>query len=63
MSNRPTRLGDLDRTRYPAISVRDELRRNVLRKLGSGEPLFSGIVGYDDTVIPKSSMPFSPSTT
>jgi magnesium chelatase subunit I len=34
-------------------SVKDEMRANLLRKLDSDETLFSGIVGYDDSVIPQ----------
>jgi magnesium chelatase subunit I len=33
-------------------SVHDEVRENLLRKLQTGETLFPGIVGYDETVIP-----------
>ena len=33
--------------------VRTEMRRNLLRKLAAGEPVFPGIVGYDDTVVPQ----------
>jgi len=36
----------------PGTSVREELRRNVLRKLEAGEPLFPGIVGYEESVTP-----------
>ncbi|MBN1441607.1 MAG: magnesium chelatase [Planctomycetes bacterium] len=53
MSSKPCCLGDLDRGRYPPVGVRDEIRANLVRKLRSGEPLFPGIVGYDDTVIPQ----------
>src|SRR2546427_3201094 len=34
-------------------SVKDELRENLICKLQRREPLFPGIVGYDDTVIPQ----------
>jgi magnesium chelatase subunit I len=34
-------------------SVKDELRANLVRKLETGEPLFPGIVGYEDTVVPQ----------
>jgi len=34
-------------------SVRDELRENLSRNLRAGVPLFPGIVGYDDTVVPQ----------
>src|SRR3954454_22990876 len=37
----------LDRT------LKEELRSNLLEKLESGETLFPGLVGYDDTVIPQ----------
>ena len=33
--------------------VQDEVRDNLTRKLRSGEELFPGVVGYDDTVIPQ----------
>ena len=33
-------------------SVKDELRANLAARLRGGEPLFPGIVGYDDTVVP-----------
>jgi len=35
------------------MSVREEMRRNLIRKLEHGEQLFCGIIGYDDTVIPQ----------
>ncbi len=34
-------------------SVHDEVRDNLKRKLQTGEELFPGVVGYDDTVIPQ----------
>ncbi len=34
-------------------SVKDEMRANLIARLGSGAPLFPGIVGYDDTVVPQ----------
>src|SRR5215204_6537700 len=37
--------------RYP--TVKDELRTHLIAKLQSGELLFPGIIGYDDTVVPQ----------
>src|SRR5215216_2733123 len=37
--------------RYP--TVKDELRANLITKLQAGEPLFPGIIGYDETVVPQ----------
>src|SRR5580692_539040 len=34
-------------------TVKDELRENLICKLERREPLFSGIVGYQDTVVPQ----------
>jgi magnesium chelatase subunit I len=34
-------------------SVKDELRENLIARLRSKEPLFQGIVGYQDTVVPQ----------
>ena len=37
----------------PHRSVHQEVRENLVARIRSGEPLFAGIVGYDDTVIPQ----------
>src|SRR5437016_8708696 len=50
---RPATVGQLKETGYKPCSVKDELRRNVIRKLKGGEELFPGIVGYRDSVIPQ----------
>src|SRR5215510_3235188 len=44
-------LGELKKSYLPR-SIREEIRVNLLRKLRAGEPLFPGIIGYEDTVIP-----------
>src|ERR1700677_1086975 len=57
----PRTLGELKASTYTPVrvsrSVKDELRDNLivrLRKIaGTEEPLFPGIVGYEDTVIPQ----------
>jgi magnesium chelatase subunit I len=46
-------LGDLQRQRRTIRPVRQEIRENLVRKLQAGAPLFPGIIGYDDTVIPQ----------
>src|SRR5947207_215916 len=50
---RPATLGQLRETGYRPCSVKNELRRNVIRKLQASEELFPGIVGYRDSVIPQ----------
>lgn len=49
----PRTLRELRAARYETISVKDELRLNLVKKLRTGEKIFPGIVGYDDTVIPQ----------
>ncbi|MGA6988389.1 MAG: magnesium chelatase [Terriglobales bacterium] len=39
--------------RLSARRVKDELRENLMARLREGAPLFPGIVGYDDTVVPQ----------
>lgn len=50
--SRPTTLGELCRAGYRPRSVKDELRSNLIERLRGGGPLFPGIVGYEDTVVP-----------
>jgi magnesium chelatase subunit I len=49
----PATVGQLKESGYVPCSVKDELRRNIIRKLKAGEELFEGIVGYRDSVIPQ----------
>lgn len=48
-----TTLGELRRSGYQPCTVKEELRRNLIRKLKDGQELFPGIVGYRDTVVPQ----------
>ena len=49
----PQTVGSLRESGYRPLSVKDEMRRNLLRKLRRGEPILPGLIGYDDTVIPQ----------
>jgi len=51
MTNLKT-LGELKRAGYKPKSIKDELRENLIAKLKKKEPVFSGIWGYEETVIP-----------
>src|SRR5436190_1279724 len=46
-------LGELKQNGFQSVSVKDEMRANLIHKLQSRERLFPGIVGYDETVIPQ----------
>ena len=47
-----TTIGELRAAGYPDLTVKEELRANLLAKLGRGETSFDTIVGFDDTVLP-----------
>jgi magnesium chelatase subunit I len=54
----PTTLGELKRTEWASPArrnrtVKDEMRENLICLLENGTPLFPGIVGYEETVIPQ----------
>lgn len=45
-------LGDLKNSGYKPLSVKDEIRKNLVIKIRSKENPFPGILGYEDSVIP-----------
>jgi magnesium chelatase subunit I len=54
---RPGTLGELKfsvfgQDCYRNRTVKDEMRANLIRALQANEPIFQGIVGYEDTVVP-----------
>jgi len=56
--NLPRTLGGLRKSnfseqRLSTRKVKDEIRENLMAKIRSGEVIFPGIVGYDDTVVPQ----------
>jgi magnesium chelatase subunit I len=57
MASLPTSLGQL-RSAIAAGAVKhrpvkDEVRENLIARLRTGDALFPGIIGYDDTVVPQ----------
>ena len=58
MASHPETLGALKSSPFAAPerrlrSVKDELRQNLIEKLKQGGPLFAGVVGYEETVMPQ----------
>src|SRR5258706_2129148 len=51
--SKPATIGKLRTSGYRVRPVKEEMRQNLIGKLRSGEPLFAGVVGYEDTVIPQ----------
>src|SRR4051812_40237355 len=52
-TERPRTLGELTASGYKGESVKDEMRRNLIRKIRAGQPLFPDILGYEETVVPQ----------
>jgi magnesium chelatase subunit I len=48
----PDTIAELRAAGYPDRTVKEELRDNLLMKLGRGQALFSTLVGFDQTVLP-----------
>src|SRR5712664_4724039 len=46
-------IGNLGSSGHVRETVKQEMRRNLLTRLRTGEPLLPGIVGYDETVLPQ----------
>lgn len=51
--SKASNLHDLIESGWKSQTVKQEIRRNFLAKLAAGEELYSGIIGYEDTVIPE----------
>ena len=47
-----TTLGALKKSGYTSISIQEELAHNLRHRLQKGEPTFTGLIGYEKTVIP-----------
>ena len=47
-----TTVSDLKKSNYKIKSIKDELRDNLIEKIKKNESVFSGIYGYEDSVIP-----------
>jgi magnesium chelatase subunit I len=50
---KPLTVGELRRSGYVSRSVKQEMRDNLIARLKRGTPLFAGIVGYEESVLPQ----------
>ena len=46
-------LGELKLSGYQSKSIKDELRHNLREKIKSGKPVFEGVYGFENTVVPE----------
>ena len=52
-AERAKTLGELAASGFEMLPVKAEMRRNLIDRIRTGESLFPGIVGYDETVLPQ----------
>jgi magnesium chelatase subunit I len=53
VKSRPKTVLELERSGWQSRTVKQELRDNLIAKLRKREPVFPGVVGYDETVLPQ----------
>ncbi len=53
MSSRPATLGQLKESGWESVPVKEEVRRNAIRRIASGAPIVDRVLGYEDTVLPQ----------
>jgi magnesium chelatase subunit I len=51
--DRPLTFGELRKSGWVSRPVKEEVRRNAMARMAAGSPVVSGLVGYDDTVLPQ----------
>jgi len=51
--SRAKTLGELKKSGYRSKNVKEELRDNLIEKLKAKEPVFEGVLGYENTVFPE----------
>ena len=49
----PSTLGELKSSGWESVPVKEELRRNLVERIRNGDSLFSGVHGYEETVMPQ----------
>ena len=53
MADRPQTIGALRQRGWESRPVKDEVRANAMARMAQGVPVVSGLLGYDDTVLPQ----------
>src|SRR4051794_33540289 len=48
----PRSIRELRSIGWRSRTVKEELRANLLNRLGEGKPVFPGVIGYEDSVLP-----------
>ncbi len=49
---KPRTVGELRNSGYRTLTVKQEMRKNLIEHIRKGEEHFPGIIGFEDTVLP-----------
>jgi magnesium chelatase subunit I len=52
-NTKPKNIGELKASGYRTVSIREEMRHNLIEMIKKGKAVFPGIIGFDGTVIPQ----------
>jgi len=52
VNKKPTTIGELRSSDYKPLAVKQEMRKNLIRRIEAGEEHFPGIIGYEESVVP-----------
>ena len=53
MADHPQTIGELRQSGWESQPVKGEVRANAMARMAAGEPIVSGLIGYEDTVLPQ----------
>ncbi len=51
--SQPLTLGELKKSGWVSVSVKEEMRRNAVRMISDGIEMFPGVLGFEQTVLPQ----------
>ncbi|HUS15496.1 MAG TPA: magnesium chelatase, partial [Chloroflexia bacterium] len=49
----PQTVGELRSSGYQVLPIKEEMRKNLIVRLRQNTPLFPGIIGYENSVMPQ----------
>src|SRR5487761_1586095 len=52
-SSLPRTLGELRASGWEPVPVHEEIRRNAVARIASGQPIVAGVLGFEDSVLPQ----------
>ncbi|HTC81161.1 MAG TPA: magnesium chelatase, partial [Acidimicrobiia bacterium] len=53
MADHPQTIAELRQSGWESRPVKEEVRANAMARMAAGEPVVTGLLGYDETVLPQ----------